>query len=111
MKWRIKENRTWSVWSDGPPTIMEPLNDGSTSSERIAAMGDKIAAKKLAHDPDTLRNLRARLRGNCDAFPLFNTERYTRVLEKLIHSVVDSPDGVRIARGVNHKESSQKSAG
>jgi len=41
-------------------------------------------ALRLAHEPDLLRDLRERLRINRDSSELFNTEGYTRVLERLL---------------------------
>jgi hypothetical protein len=114
VKWKTPL-ASWSVWADQPPVIVEPLNDGSPSSDRVASVGDRLRLKATVEDAVGLESVQlewrvgqgpvsrmplhlgpARLRSSVDL--LFSLEGKAKEGDRIAFRIRAS-DGRRLAKG------------
>ncbi|MFO0866020.1 MAG: hypothetical protein U0744_15445 [Gemmataceae bacterium] len=114
VKWRTSLP-SWSVWTDHPPQVVEPLNDGSVSAERVAAVGDRLRLKAIVEDAVGLELVHLEWRigdGLVNRMPLHSGSAKPRVISDLLFSLegkakegdriafrVRASDGRRMAKG------------
>ena len=92
---------SWSVWSDHPPLIVEPLNDGSASAERVAAVGDRLRLKAIVEDAVGLEQVQLEWRvgnGPVGSMPLHAGKAKARVAADILFPLDGkAKEGDRIA--------------